>query len=113
MRLSTRDIRAKGGDAGAPQRSLVVNAQAEHTRPLPNPSLDGSLGQSHHPQGKGFTEQGVVETVTTFCPELQETVLCWPAEGRVRGVEEGEGFHTREERPGTFQEAQKGSKRKS
>lgn len=40
-----------------PRRSLVVSAQAEHTRPLPNPPLDGSLGQSHHPQS--IREQGV------------------------------------------------------
>lgn len=46
-----------GGGAGAPQRSLVVSAQAEHARPLPNPPLEeaaeGSEGGSHHPQGEG------------------------------------------------------------
>lgn len=75
----------------------MVSAQAEHTRPLPNPPLDGSLGQSHHPQGKGFTEQGVVETVTTFCPELQDTALCWPAEGGCEEWRRGRGS-TRERR---------------
>lgn len=67
----------------------------------------------HRAEGsKGFTEQRVVETVTTL-PKTTGHCPLLACGGEMRGVEEGEGFHTREERPGTFQEAQKGSQRKS
>lgn len=68
----------------------------------------------HRAEGsQGFKEQGAVETVTRLCPELQADVLPCPA-GGMRGVERRvRGATQGRERPGTFQEAQKGSKRKS
>lgn len=45
----------------------------------------------HRAEGsEGFTEQGVVETVTTL-PRTQATALCWPAEGRCEEWRRGRG----------------------
>lgn len=56
-----------------------------------------------------------MENVTSLCSELWDNVLalsCWG--GNARSGEGERGGATRgEEKPGTFQEAQKGSKRRS
>lgn len=71
---------------------------------------------AHWAEGsQGSREQGAAEPVTSLCSELQDNVLPCPAAGKMQGVvrEVGEGCTLGEERPGTFQEAQKGSQRRS
>lgn len=60
-------------------------------------------------------QKGAVEIVTSLCSELRDNVLPRPAGGKCKSGEEGErgGATWGEERLGTFQEAQKGSKRRS